>query len=962
MIRCSSDRPASDGAFLSRSLPTIAALLAVVYAVLAAAHLIVLTPEQSQVMSTVALASSVMMGVIAWCAARSRSSRALSWDAVAIATIALVNSAVHLAVVREPHHSINLLVLGLCAGFFLTETTGFFAISALCFLSWFLISATWVPQTDWVHFGFAWFVVTTLSMLAHYVQLSSRRYVRELLRAQKSTHQRLQNSLRDAGREILERRAAGRQLRGSEARKSAVLEAATDAIIEVELDGRIKEINQVTTDLLGFERAELIGQPLGEVIVPKRYRARHSAGLKAFGGTRSARILGQPLRLDALNRAGSEIPVEVVVQPVVVERETLGFVGFLRDVRKQLEFEEAQQAAKEAAERSSRAKSALLANVSHELRTPMSAVLGMTELVLQTELSASQRQLLSRSVSAGENLLGMVDELLDLAKIEAGHHDLIQEEFDLIEVIERLVASMSLAAEAKGLQVSLLLSQEMPTRVVGDAMRLRQVIENLVGNSIKFTEAGFVEVEVEAEQAEGDLRCIRITVSDTGPGIEGQDVERVFEPFEQVAPEQRIGTLQGVGLGLAIASRCVEQVAGRWERAAQLSYEDREGGGSRFEFPWYVQTSESVVEESRKMPARAVVAGKETRALESLCAQLTGLGVECDLLREVPSRIQPGTELLILDQSSIGIREEAQRGCFSEVENVVLLVPMSELGSERLYPCKVIPMGVPLSARTLLRRIREAEDVASAREPVVVDSIRILVVDDDESSRIFTGEALRRAGHEVVVADSGRAGLREFQQASFDLVLADLRMPGMSGLEALVEMRRIVGGESCAFRIMTAYAGDAERAITAKAELGALISKPLRVSKLKSLVECVARDKMERGVDFQDLLRDHFDGDLNLFSSVLEALTGSSKQDLDALDEALEASSVERARQLCHKLAGGLGEFAAMVSLRELDGLRGILGAESFDRDAARRSFEELGVRIEQEVSEIHRWLDRQRP
>ena len=940
-------------------MPALAGVMGLVYGVLAAAHFVVLEPDQARLMSACASVSSLMLLGIAWHWRKRGRERSANSAAVAIGMIALFNSAAHLAVVREPESNLNLLILALCAGWFLTEMTSYLGVLALSFCSSVAISAALVPQTNWVHLGFAWFLVGSLGATAHYVGRNSAHYVRKLLQSQRSTHQRLQRSLLDAGREIEERREAERRLRATEARKSAILEASNDAIIEVNLAGRIKDVNPFTTELFGFAREELLGQRLGDVLVPERYRRLHEQGLKRCVETESGTILGRRLKLAAKDRDGSEIPSEIVVQPLVIESRTVGFVGFLRDLRQQLATEAAQREAKEAAEHSSRMKSALIANVSHELRTPMNAVLGMTELVMQTDLTESQRQLLSRSISAAEGLLGMVDELLDLAKIEAGASGSTHEPFDLVKLVERLVASVALAAEAKGLRLDLLLAPALPTTVVGDAMRLRQVLGNLVGNAIKYTEEGNVVVEVSAELDAGGVWCLELSVEDTGPGIADSELQRVFEAFEQVEPEARLGAQQGVGLGLSIASRCVEQLSEQWDRDAALTYAGRSGGGSRFAFPWFVEASEETSEEAKGSHAKAWLIGEESRALDSLLEQLSALGLECLSTEMIPGSPPPDIDLIIVESRSFDLENEKMRELFELGARVVLLVPMCELGTKRSYPESVLPLATPISGRTLLRRVAATADREHATEVPSADSVRVLVIDDDESNRILAGEALRRAGYPVEIADSGREGVELFMQGAFDLVLADLRMPAMSGIEAISQMRLSAVSPGCEFRIMTAYGGEHERAMARESGLGELIPKPLRVSSLKALVERVGRNKLRLGSRFDHLLRSHFEGDIQLFGSVLEALDRSVGRDLEQLDQRIQENERAVAGQLCHKLAGGLGEFSAKESLRALERLRALLKLAEWDEGEVREVFETFRTSVTREIDEIRRWLAR---
>ena len=957
MNRHSTRSDASDEALLSQSIPSIASFLAAVFLVLAGAHQSVLAAEQANVMTACALLSASVLLAIAWRANKVRSKRWANRYAIAIGFIALFNSAVHLAVVRESQHSINLLVLALFAGFFISETRSLVVLTLSCFLAWLGISVTYIPSTNWVHFGFAWFIVSSLSMIAHIVRASSRRHMQNLIASHREIQQRLEQSLHEAGRKISERRIAERNLRTSQARKAAILEAASDAIIEVDSEGRITESNQVTTSLLGYHSDEMVGEPLADLIIPEHLRRRHNASFAAYIKTRDPNILGRRLKLSALHKDGTEIPVEVTVQAVDVPGEPVLFAGFIRDRRDQLSAEIAQREAKEAAERSSRAKSTLLANVSHELRTPMSAVLGMTELVLQTDLSEPQRHLLSRSASAADSLLWMVDELLDLAKIESGHDEVHHDEFDLINIIERTVASLALGAESKGLRLEFMLSPGLPSRVFGDAMRLRQVLSNLVGNAIKFTHSGWVRVYVDVLENAEDLICLDLRVEDTGPGIEGTDAERVFEAFEQVNPQARDGAQQGVGLGLSIARRWVQQAADRFERSAALEYEHRDGGGSCFSFSWYVKRVHEDFETKSRRNYRAAVIAPRNPSMDSLCCQLETLGVDCDRGDLSDRSIADSCDFAIVEHTAIMSQGSDHANMIDLGLKTALLIPMSQLGTETELPPSIIPCGMPISGRTLLKRIEALlqDDSTPAQESEA--TIRVLVIDDDESNRVFAAEALRRAGHVVESASTGAEGLSMFGDQEFDLVLADLRMPGMTGIETIVNMRASKPQSHCEFRIMTAYAGEAELGFALKADIATPLKKPLSVSKLKSLAKEIALTEVNHAHDIAVLLDHHFEGDVELFKSVFEALSRSSSQDLAALEAALDRDEIEKSRQLCHKLAGGLGEFSASQSLVALGSLRTLLKRDRFERSSAIKLFREFQLTVAREIDRIEQWI-----
>jgi len=370
--------------------------------------------------------------------------------------------------------------------------------------------------------------------------------------------------------DISERKRAEAALRESEARMRSTLDASMDCIISIDHHGQIIEFNPASERTFGYRREQVIGHELADLIIPPSKRDAHRQGLARYLRTGEGPLLGQRIEVQALRSDGTEFPVEVSLSPILGGHKLV--TATVRDITEHKRTQAELRAAKEAAEKASRAKSEFLANMSHELRTPLNSVLGYAQLLgREEELSQQQRKALNVIQQSGEHLLGLIDEILDMAKIEAGTLDIAAENFDLRRLLDSIVEIASSRAQSKGLAFRFAQWSAVPDVVFADERRLRQVLMNLLDNAIKYTRHG--EVVLRTGMREG---TVSFAVEDTGIGIRPEHLSEVFDVFHQVRDPSM--TVEGTGLGLAISKRLVHLMGG------ELQVASKPHEGSRFWF------------------------------------------------------------------------------------------------------------------------------------------------------------------------------------------------------------------------------------------------------------------------------------------------------------------------------------------------------------------------------------------
>jgi PAS domain S-box-containing protein len=343
-----------------------------------------------------------------------------------------------------------------------------------------------------------------------------------------------------------------------ENRYKTMIKNSLDAVIVINSSSVIVEWNQRAEVYFGWTEKEAIGMDLSELIIPMRFREAHKNGIKRFMSTGRGQILNQRLELFALHRNGTEFPIELTTT-AIKWGDTYLFSSFVRDISHQKAFETDILAAKVEAERANEAKSIFLATMSHEIRTPINGVIGMSDLMNDTELNPDQQEYMKHLTKSAKSLLALVNDILDFSKIESGKVELEKQTFHLKQVIKEVLDLLSLSISEKKLKVTVSLATSVPVQIIGDVTRLRQILINIIGNAVKFTESGSISITVEHDPAKENR--LKFIIRDTGIGIAADKRDQLFKSFSQLdsSTTRKYG---GTGLGLMICKSLVELMGG----------------------------------------------------------------------------------------------------------------------------------------------------------------------------------------------------------------------------------------------------------------------------------------------------------------------------------------------------------------------------------------------------------------
>jgi PAS domain S-box-containing protein len=621
---------------------------------------------------------------------------------------------------------------------------------------------------------------------------------------------------------LLRFRSMVTELTISESRMAALTATAVDGIISMSAEGIVLSVNAAAERLFGWEAGEMVGQNI-HMLMPEPYRSEHDGYLSHYLETGEERIIGSAREVMARRKDGTTFPIRLAVGHARLPEGNM-FVGYITDITERRLLEQDLRDAKTRAEQAAAARTAFLANMSHEIRTPMNSILGFAEVLLNSKPTAEQAHALGIMRNSARSLLRLLNEILDSAKLDRGAMDLLHLPFDLRALAEEVVAAMTTTVDKKGIRLILDYDVDLPTRFLGDELRMRQVLSNLLGNAVKFTHEGSVTLTIRAETGK-----VHIILSDTGIGIAADRLERIFDPFTQAEASlsRRYG---GTGLGTTISKQIVELMKGR------IWVESELGRGSKFH----------------------------------------------------------------------------------------VLVPLAPTNLEA--PDSAVTSGATLTLPAL--RILYADDV-----PQNLELVRMM---------------LEPLGHRLVLVDSGEEALLRTAEEMFDLVLLDVRMPGLSGLETAQlirqqERERQLG--AVPIIALSASVLEEDRTLAYDAGMDGFVAKPIeRPILLAEMARALGISAIEAplaavsgGRPIFDragaLLR--WDDDWVVLADMLAKFFRQNKGLAEQLDQLIAAGDTEAALDLAHKIKGWAGNIGLTELFGALATLEGLLYRKSGDPDSA---------------------------
>jgi two-component system sensor histidine kinase/response regulator len=722
-----------------------------------------------------------------------------------------------------------------------------------------------------------------------------------------------------------------------------VVDNIPDSIFAKDSEGRYLLVNKAFAKLHGLESPEqLLGKSAFDLFPKDRAAALHAADLEVM---RAAKPL--EAERSVVDAEGNVHWILMSKVPLTSKHdEIVGTVGVNRDITQSKHSEAELRQSKEAAEAANRAKSEFLANMSHEIRTPMNGIIGMTELALETELTPEQQEYLSMVKTSADSLLTVINDILDFSKMEAGKLELDRSTFNLHESLEETTRTFGIRAGEKGLELVCDIRSDVPHMVIGDPTRVRQIVVNLLGNAIKFTERGEVALHVEMKQARDRQVLLHFAVRDTGIGIEEVKQKLIFEAFAQAdsSPSRNYG---GTGLGLTISSRLVEMMGGR------IWLESKPGQGSTFHFSVTFELPQ-VSMQKREGKQEVALAGipvlvvddnpTNRRILEATLLQwgmkptLAESGLKALTALRLAKEAGNKTMLLLLDAQMPGmdgfsLMEKIRQDPELPTATVMMLTSGGQRGDAAR--CRELGISAYLTKPVRQWELREAILTVLGMEQrddsmklltrhtlrQTRRRLRVLLAEDNAINRELVVRLLSKRGHIVVVAANGKQAVAALEAQSFDVVLMDVQMPEMDGFEATAAIRQKenASGVHVPIIALTAHAmkGDRERCLAGG--MDGYVSKPVQPEELIKAVEGLdgnaqaagkASDLTNEVVDREVALA-RVDGDEGLLADLAKLFCEESPKLLSAVQDAVAKRDTEALKRAAHSLKGSISTFAA---------------------------------------------------
>jgi len=748
--------------------------------------------------------------------------------------------------------------------------------------------------------------------------------------------------------EISQRKILEQTLQENATRFRSIFERANTGIAFADATGNLLQFNDSFARLVEYPAEELWGMNFARFTHPEDIAAELAYYREIMTGQRDEYRLEKRY----LTKTGTPVWVDLAVSVIRDEQgQALNFVGLAVDISERKLAEEALQAAKQAAETANRAKSEFLANMSHEIRTPMNAILGLTQLVLESQLTPQQRDFLGKVQTSSRSLLGVLNDILDYSKIEAGRMALDATPFRLEESLEKAADLFAARIAEKGLELFIEIAPSTPTEIVGDPLRLSQVLNNLFGNAVKFTERGEIHLKVDVASHPGDVAMLRFTVRDTGIGVAREQAEHLFQPFTQ-ADGSITRHYGGTGLGLAICKRLVDLMGG------EIALSSAPGQGTSVSFTMRVglaQPSRQATDLQQLRGLRALVVDDQatSRLILQNLLQAWEIGVESaasgtEALARIKAAPHPFDILLLdwrmpeMDGLEVA-RQVEQHLARSRLAHPLLMLMVAAHDKEQLLSHAgplhldgvltkpVIPSRL-LAPLVNWRRQQPQpiEEPTGDSDPRWMKGARLLLVEDNPLNQQVAFEFLKRRGAVVTLAGHGGEAVERAAGGAFDAVLMDIHMPVMDGFEATRRIHALPGYGELPIIAMTAAVLQADREQCRAAGMVDFVAKPIDPDELNRVLEKWLRPAQTAipaaatevspiaecplpalpGFDLEQALR-RLDGNIPLLTRLLRSLADEQAHAGTRLDALLQAGDRKQAALLLHSIKGCAANLGA---------------------------------------------------
>ncbi len=754
------------------------------------------------------------------------------------------------------------------------------------------------------------------------------------------------------------------ELINNEIKQRIVIETIADGLMVIDDKGIVESFNPAASLLFGYDEIEVLGKNV-KMFIPDDIKAEHDAFIQKFVATGEKNIIGISREVTGLHKNGSTFPLDLSVKEMLIEGD-LKFTGVMHDITKQKDFETKMIIAKELAEVGTKVKNDFLATMSHEIRTPMNGVLGMIQILNDTSLSNEQRECVDVINNSGQALLEIINDILDFSKIEAGQLKIVPIEFNLEQAIFDVIQLLARNVQRKNIHFIFNYSVECPKYVLGDPNRIRQVIMNLVGNAVKFTEQGHICILVKQIRKINSKCTLHIEVQDTGVGISKNALPHLFESFTQ-ADTTTTRQYGGTGLGLAISKQLVKLMGGNIDVTSQPDI------GSTF---WVTLTltdhdSDDIFDDELIEDKKVLIVDNYEFSRKQLETQLSGFGVNVNsvatwqLALEV--LLQHGDfDAVILDHT---IDDNSTLTLINQIRNqsnlsklgIILLSSQLRIGDTEKYRVAGVNayFNKPIMNSILIKALLEVTTNVNNEQDslITLNSLKIeqyntavnydkivasaLVVEDNDVNSQVIKALLNKFGVRCELAFDGKQAITAWKENSYDLILMDCQMPIMDGYQATAEIRKSEQQQNKkAITIIALTAnvmqGDEEKCLASG--MDDFLAKPVETSALESMLKKwlfikhkplpIIIDPIKATETIENKTQDIIDlekiqqlqelmGDA--MSELVTSFVTSSANTLKKLQDAKQAMDSIEVRQLAHSLKGTSGNVGAM-QLMDLSG------------------------------------------